>query len=74
MTAVEFVTHRRDLQSRVRGAVIEPGAPGWDAATQAFNLAFSQEPTLVAVPEDDVDVVASCADVGGASVAGAQPD
>ncbi|HET9289013.1 MAG TPA: FAD-binding oxidoreductase [Gaiella sp.] len=57
MTAVEFISHRPDLQSRVRGAVIEPGAPGWDAATQAFNLSFTQEPMLVAVPEDEVDVV-----------------
>ena len=42
----------------MRGAVIEPGGAGWEAATRAFNLAFTQEPTRVAVPEDEHDVVA----------------
>ena len=58
MTALETPTVARDLQRRMRGAVIEPGGAGWEDATRAFNLAFTQEPTLVAVPEDEHDVVA----------------
>ena len=58
MTALETPTVARDLQRRMRGAVIEPGGAGWEDATRAFNLAFTQEPTLVAVPEDERDVVA----------------
>ena len=58
MTVVETRKRAQELQRRVRGAVIEPGGPGWEAATQAFNLSFVQEPTLVAVPEDERDVVA----------------
>ena len=58
MTALETPTVARDLQRRMRGAVIEPGGDGWEDATRAFNLAFTQEPTLVAVPEDEHDVVA----------------
>ncbi len=58
MTVVDTRNAVQELQRRVRGAVIEPGRPGWEAATQAFNLSFVQEPTLVAVPEDERDVVA----------------
>jgi FAD/FMN-containing dehydrogenase len=46
------------LRRRVKGAVIEPGREGWDAATQAFNLTLVQEPALVAVPADEQDVIA----------------
>jgi hypothetical protein len=46
------------LRARFRGALIEPGDVGWDGATQAFNLAFVQEPALVAVPADEGDVIA----------------
>jgi FAD/FMN-containing dehydrogenase len=46
------------LRRQVKGAVIEPGRDGWDAATQAFNLTIRQEPTLVAVPADEQDVIA----------------
>jgi len=46
------------LRRRVSGGLIEPGRPGWDAATQAFNLAFVQEPALVAIPADERDVIA----------------
>ena len=56
MTALETGSALQGLRRRVRGAVIEPGQPGWDAATLAFNLAFTQEPTAVAVPEDERDV------------------
>ena len=56
MTAIETGSALQGLRRGVRGAVIEPGQPGWDAATLAFNLAFTQEPTAVAVPEDERDV------------------
>ena len=56
MTAIETGSALQGLRRRVRGEVIEPGQPGWDAATLAFNLAFTQEPTAVAVPEDERDV------------------
>jgi FAD/FMN-containing dehydrogenase len=48
----------RSLRSRFKGAVIEPGRDGWDAATQAFNLTVVQQPALVAVPADTDDVIA----------------
>ena len=46
------------LRRRVKGDVIEPGAAGWDAATEAFNLTVRQEPVLTAVPVDEQDVIA----------------
>lgn len=45
------------LRRRLSGEVVSPGEPGWDAATQAFNLAFAQEPALVALPENERDVI-----------------
>ena len=56
MTAIETRRTLDGLRRRVRGAVLEPGEPGWDAATLAFNTSFTQEPTAVAVPEDGRDV------------------
>jgi FAD/FMN-containing dehydrogenase len=56
MTTIETGSSVDGLRRRVRGAVLEPGEPGWDAATLAFNLAFTQLPTAVAVPEDERDV------------------
>jgi FAD binding domain-containing protein/berberine-like enzyme len=47
------------LRSRFKGAVIEPGRDGWDAATQAFNTTVVQQPALVVVPTDEADVVAA---------------
>jgi FAD binding domain-containing protein/berberine-like enzyme len=46
------------LRRQVKGAVIEPGGDGWDAATQAFNLTFRQNPALTVVPENENDVSA----------------
>ena len=46
------------LRRKVKGAVLEPGGAGWEAATQAFNLTVRQEPALTAVPVDERDVVA----------------
>lgn len=45
------------LRARFKGAVIEPGGTGWDAATQAYNLTVAQEPAFVAVPADEQDVI-----------------
>jgi FAD/FMN-containing dehydrogenase len=45
------------LRRQVKGAVIEPGGDGWDAATQAFNLTFRQDPALTALPADEQDVI-----------------
>jgi hypothetical protein len=56
MTIIETTTSLDRLRRRVRGAVIEPGGAGWEAATQAFNLSFTQEPALVALPADEQDV------------------
>jgi FAD/FMN-containing dehydrogenase len=47
----------RALRRRLKGAVIEPGRDGWDAATEAFNLTVRQEPALVALPADEQDVI-----------------
>jgi hypothetical protein len=61
----------RSLRSRFRGAVIEPGRDGWDAATQAFNLTVVQQPALVAVPADaeDVTTIVEFARANGMQVA-----
>jgi FAD/FMN-containing dehydrogenase len=47
----------RSLRTRLKGAVIEPGRDGWDAAAQAFNLTVVQQPALVALPADAADVI-----------------
>ncbi len=48
----------RALRWRFKGSVLEPGEPGWESATQAFNLTVVQEPALAALPADEQDVVA----------------
>jgi FAD/FMN-containing dehydrogenase len=48
----------RSLRRRFKGAVVEPGGNGWEAATQAFNLTVTQEPMIAALPQDVEDVVA----------------
>jgi FAD/FMN-containing dehydrogenase len=45
-----------NLHGRFKGALITPEASGWEIATQAFNLAFTQQPEFVAVPADEHDV------------------
>jgi FAD/FMN-containing dehydrogenase len=55
MTVVEIEGGLRDLRNRLSGAAIAPGEPGWAEATQAYNLSFIQNPTLVALPEDERD-------------------
>jgi FAD/FMN-containing dehydrogenase len=56
MTAIETRLGLPALRKRFKGALLEPGAAGWDAAAQAFNLTVKQEPDLVAVPADAADV------------------
>ena len=58
MTAIHPHSPVETLQRRILGAVIEPGTPGWDEATQAFNTHFVQTPALVAIPANEHDVVA----------------
>ncbi|MDX6376005.1 MAG: hypothetical protein QOE98_308 [Gaiellaceae bacterium] len=45
-----------DLRHQFRGALVEPGDARWDAARQAYNLTFEQEPLLIAFPVDSADV------------------
>lgn len=45
-----------DLVASIRGRIVTPGEPGWDAARQAWNLAVDQRPALVAMPLDLDDV------------------
>jgi len=58
MTAIHPHSPVETLQRRILGAVIEPGTPGWDEATQAFNTHFVQTPPLVAIPANAQDVIA----------------
>jgi hypothetical protein len=58
VSVIESSHRLNELKQRMQGRVIEPGAEGWDAATQAFNLAFVQRPALVALPADENDVIA----------------
>jgi FAD/FMN-containing dehydrogenase len=57
VTAIETTSTLQALRRRFKGAVIEPEGKGWADATQAFNLAFTQEPELVVVPADEHDVI-----------------
>lgn len=57
MTSMLTESASRSLRRRVRGAVIDPGGAGWDAATEAFNLACVQTPSLTVVPESVQDVI-----------------
>jgi hypothetical protein len=58
MTLLETDLALESLRKRFTGEVIERGGAGWDAATQAYNLSFTQEPALVALPADEQDVIA----------------
>ena len=46
------------LRGVMTGPVLGPGDDGWDAARQAWNLAFDRSPSLVAQPASAEDVVA----------------
>jgi FAD binding domain/Berberine and berberine like len=49
-------TSLNGLRRRFRGTIVEPGGSEWSAVTQAFNLAVTQQPALVALPADAEDV------------------
>ncbi len=57
MTTMQTESAARALRRRLKGAVLEPGAQGWDAATQAYNLTCVQAPALTVVPSDAHDVI-----------------
>ena len=57
MTTMQTESAARALRRRLKGAVLEPGAQGWDAATQAYNLTCVQAPALTVVPSDVRDVI-----------------
>jgi hypothetical protein len=46
------------LRARLRGTVVAPADPGWDAARHAYNLTVDQRPELIAFPRDVDDVAA----------------
>jgi FAD/FMN-containing dehydrogenase len=56
MAIIETDITLTTLREQVDGVVLEPGDPGWDVATLAFNTAFTQEPSLVAIPANVRDV------------------
>jgi FAD/FMN-containing dehydrogenase len=56
MSVIQTERATVELARRIRGDVVERGAPAWGAATQAFNLTVEQDPGLVAIPADERDV------------------
>ena len=55
LTTTPFET----LSAQMRGRVVTPSDPDWDATRQVFNLAMDLRPTAVALPRDVRDVVAA---------------
>ncbi len=47
------------LSAQMRGRVVTPSDPGWDATRQVFNVAMDLRPAAVALPHDVRDVVAA---------------
>ena len=47
------------LAAQMRGRVVTPSDPDWDATRQVFNLAMDLRPAAVALPHDVRDVVAA---------------
>ena len=59
---LQFVTSTdaiEDLQSRVLGRVLTPGASGYDAARQAWNLTVDQRPAMILVAASAADIAAA---------------
>ena len=52
------------LATDAAGALLEPGAPGWDAARRPFDLAVDQRPALIALPSDEHQVVEAVREAG----------
>ena len=65
-TPTNIATYRQEhsapdfaaLDAAITGAIVTPGAPDWDQARRAWNLAVDQRPAAVALPESVQDVVA----------------
>jgi FAD/FMN-containing dehydrogenase len=47
------------LQDRVRGEVVEPGAPGYDEARKVYNGMHDRRPRAVVQCADAADVIAA---------------
>src|SRR5918996_6190211 len=56
-----LITTNTPLADAFTGAIVRPGAPGWDDARSAFNLLLDQHPAAVAYPADADDVAAAVA-------------
>ena len=56
MSSFSSTLDANDLRHQFRGALVEAGDARWDAARQAYNLTFEQEPMLIAFPVDSADV------------------
>ena len=56
MSTFSSTIDANDLRNQFRGVLVEPGDSRWDAARQAYNLTFDQEPLLIAFPVDSADV------------------
>src|SRR5919109_2632071 len=61
-------TVHSELSEALRGAVVLPGDPGWDAARSGFNLLGDQHPAAVAFPVDATDVAAAVRYAGRAGL------
>lgn len=61
-----MITRMEPLATDAAGIVLEPGAPGWDAARRPFDLAVDQRPALVALPTDERQIAAAGALPDGA--------
>src|SRR5690349_1893166 len=49
----------QELRGRLRGALIQPGDPGYDAARRVYNAMIDKHPALIAQCADVADVVAA---------------
>lgn len=52
------------LATDAAGALLEPAAPGWDAARRPFGLAVDQRPAGIALPTDERQVVEPVREAG----------
>ncbi len=49
-------TYLGDLSAQMRGRVVTPDHPDWDAARGTFNLLVDQQPQAIAFPNDERDI------------------
>jgi FAD/FMN-containing dehydrogenase len=52
------------LATDAAGALLEPGAPGWDAARRPFDRAVDQRPAVIGLPIDERQVVDAVREAG----------